>query len=123
MTCNGKKDCSTEHSQCLCKLNPILQFLASKWALEIITIIGNHEQFRFSEIEDHLRGISPTTLTRRLQEMVVEGIIQKNVFRETPPRIEYSLSQKGKLLWENLQPLLKFQILDHEEFLNQKINV
>ncbi|MHA2249011.1 MAG: winged helix-turn-helix transcriptional regulator [Candidatus Kariarchaeaceae archaeon] len=98
-------DCDGVDTQCLCKLTPLLKFLASKWVMEIISILGNHTHLRFNEIENHLQGISPTTLTRRLKELVQEGYLSKNIHAERPPRVEYGLTQKGLLLWEKLHPL------------------
>lgn len=105
---NHLYDCDGIDSQCLCKLTPLLKFLASKWVMEIISILGNHIHLRFNEIEIHLKRISPTTLSRRLQELVQEGYILKNIYAERPPRVEYCLTQKGSLLWDKLQPLSSF---------------
>ncbi|MHA2031132.1 MAG: winged helix-turn-helix transcriptional regulator [Candidatus Kariarchaeaceae archaeon] len=102
---NQLYDCDGVDTRCLCKLSPLLKFLASRWVMEIISILGNHINLRFNEIEVHLKGISPTTLSRRLQELVQEGYILKSIYAEKPPRVEYSLTRKGLLLWDKLQPL------------------
>ena len=53
-------------------------------------------QMRFCEIERALPGISPRTLSQRLEELVDHGIITKKAFAEVPPRVEYALTPKGR---------------------------
>jgi DNA-binding HxlR family transcriptional regulator len=49
----------------------------------------------FSELEDSLQGISPRTLSQRLDMLQAEGIIQKESYCDKPPRYKYSLTKKG----------------------------
>ncbi len=58
---------------------------------------------RFSTLEDSLKGISPRTLSQRLDDMELNGLITKQSFAETPPRVEYTLTNKGR----ELLPVLK----------------
>ena len=103
-------DCATIDYQCVCILNPILQLLASKWTSEIITLLGYYESLRFTKLQHHLNMVSPTTLTRRLYELVEKELIHKRQYAETPARINYSLSKKGDELWQALQPLIQFKL-------------
>jgi DNA-binding HxlR family transcriptional regulator len=45
-----------------------------------------------------MKGISPKTLSERLKELALNGVINKQAFAEIPPRVEYSLTPKGKEL-------------------------
>jgi DNA-binding HxlR family transcriptional regulator len=54
-------------------------------------------------LEHALSGISPRTLSQRLDDMEHCGLITKKSFAEVPPRVEYTLTQKGK----DLLPILK----------------
>lgn len=53
---------------------------------------------RFGQLQRSMEGISPKTLSLRLQELEKEGIISKKVFAEIPLHVEYSLTKKGKSL-------------------------
>lgn len=64
-------------------------------------IYGKHK--RFNEFLNSIEGINPKTLSIRLKEMENDGIIKRQVYNETPIRIEYCLTQKGK----ELQPILE----------------
>jgi DNA-binding HxlR family transcriptional regulator len=93
---------------CLCPLEGIINTIAKKWAILIITIIGNHETIRFSEIMQVLDGISPKTLTDLLKDLRREGLIHRNSFPEIPPRVEYSLTGDGRQLCEAIVPLVQW---------------
>ena len=53
---------------------------------------------RFCELERSLAGISPRTLSLRLRALEEQGIVERHTFPEVPPRVEYSLTQKGEAL-------------------------
>ena len=50
---------------------------------------------RFNQLERSLDGISPKTLSERLRYLEEEGIVLRQTFAEVPPRVEYSLSERG----------------------------
>lgn len=58
---------------------------------------------RFGELKKQIGDINPRTLSQRLDELERFGIITKKVFAEVPPRVEYSLTEKGK----DLVPILE----------------
>ena len=53
---------------------------------------------RFCELERSLNGISPRTLSLRLRALEEEGIVERQTYPEVPPRVEYSLTEKGRAL-------------------------
>lgn len=53
---------------------------------------------RFCELERSLAGISPRTLSLRLRALEEEGMVERHTFPEVPPRVEYSLTEKGQAL-------------------------
>ncbi len=58
----------------------------------------HHFWCRFNELKKRLGSISATSLTERLKELEQRGIVQRRVYPETPPRVEYSLTKKGREL-------------------------
>jgi DNA-binding HxlR family transcriptional regulator len=93
---------------CLCPLDGVIDTIGKKWGLLIINEIGNHGRLRYKELMSELTGISPSTLASMLKDLEKEELIQKEVFREIPPRVEYSLSARGRELREAIIPLLRW---------------
>ena len=79
-----------------------LQVIGSKWTVLVIKELLNGTM-RFGELEKTLIGISPRTFSMRLASLEKFGIIDRKVYPEVPPRVEYKLSALGK----TLEPVLK----------------
>jgi DNA-binding HxlR family transcriptional regulator len=99
----AKRDFS---NYCVCPLGGIIDLISKKWALLIINTIGNNGKLRFNRIMESLEGINPKTLSSRLKEIEQYGIIERKIFAEIPPRVEYSLTKEGKELRKAIEPLL-----------------
>jgi DNA-binding HxlR family transcriptional regulator len=93
---------------CLCPLEGIINIIAKKWAILIISIIGHQERIRFTDIAQRLDGISPKTLADVLKNLQKENLIHREAFSEIPPRVEYSLTEDGKQLCEAVLPLIQW---------------
>jgi DNA-binding HxlR family transcriptional regulator len=63
----------------------------------VIHTLGVYHPSRFNELKKRILGISATSLAERLIDLERRGIIARKVYPETPPRVEYSLTEKG---WE-----------------------
>ncbi len=79
-----------------------LQIIGDKWTGLIVRDL-THGPKRFSELEQSLTGISPRTLSQRLDSLEACAIITKQSFAEVPPRVQYALTNKG----QDLIPILK----------------
>ena len=71
--------------------------IGSKWTLLVIRDLATGTK-RFNELEKSLQGISAKTLSERLRSLEQEGILVRQAFAEIPPRVEYSLTEKGEAL-------------------------
>ena len=101
--------CTTrEDDICLCSIEGIMGILSKKWALLIISAIGNNQKLRYSELEKKLGEISPKTLADRLKELEKASLIRRESFAEIPPRVEYSLTKEGVELRNAIMPLIKW---------------
>src|SRR5579883_3312114 len=72
-----------------------LQVLGNKWTALILRDLSDGPR-RFTELERSLIGISPRTLSQRLDDLENYKVITKKAYAETPPRIEYALTPKGR---------------------------
>ncbi len=78
-----------------CPIAATAKIIAHKWTLLIVRDLMTGPK-RFSELERSLKGISPRTLSDRLSYLEEEGIIHRRNYGEIPPRVEYSLTEKGQ---------------------------
>lgn len=81
-----------------CPIGKTLDIIGTKWMFLIIRDLMLEEVMRFSELQKSMSGISPKTLSLRLRELEANNIITRKVYAEVPPRVEYSLTEKGKQL-------------------------
>ncbi len=79
--------------------------LLRTWTLPIIHALSLQEPARFNELKRRIEKISATSLAERLFELERQGIVTRKVYPETPPRVEYSLTEKGKELAAILKQL------------------
>ncbi len=82
--------------------------LTRTWTFPTIHALGLQEPARFNELKRRIDGISATSLAERLTQLEKHGVIQRKVFPETPPRVEYSLTIKGHELYSILEDLEKW---------------
>ena len=75
------------------------------WTLPVIHSLGLKEPARFNELKRRIEGISATSLAERLTELDRLGVVSRKVYPETPPRVEYSLTEKGHELKDVLEEL------------------
>jgi len=81
-----------------------LSIIGNKWTALLVMELARGNT-RFSHIESSLKGISPRTLSQRLDYLVDKSIITKKNFLEMPPRVEYKLTKKGYDLIPILQSM------------------
>ncbi|MBB3109510.1 DNA-binding HxlR family transcriptional regulator [Paenibacillus phyllosphaerae] len=81
--------------------------LSKRWTSFIVFQLLNGPM-RFVQIEQSLPNLSGKVLSDRLKELEAEGIVSRNVYPETPVRIEYSLTDKGRALTPILQEIGKW---------------
>jgi DNA-binding HxlR family transcriptional regulator len=84
-----------DHSAC--GVAKTMRIIGSKWTMLILRDLFEGTK-RFGELQKSLTGISPKTLSLRLDELERDGIITKTIYPQVPPKVEYSLTEKGKSL-------------------------
>ncbi|HBV16710.1 winged helix-turn-helix transcriptional regulator [Chryseobacterium carnipullorum] len=80
-----------------CPLGKAMSALGSKWK-PIIVLVIKDRKLRFGELAVRINVISRKVLTDQLREMQTDGLIIREEFKELPPRVEYSLTEKGLAL-------------------------
>jgi len=81
-----------------CPVTFCMQTLGGKWKPIIIYLIRKSVN-RFGMLERGIEGINKQTLTKQLREMESDGILDRKVYPEIPPRVEYSFTSYGESLF------------------------
>ncbi len=80
-----------------CAVGRVAHLLGDKWVLLIVRDLLTGCK-RFNELQKSLGAISPRTLSARLSMLEEANLIERHAFAEIPPRVEYSLTEKGQAL-------------------------
>ena len=87
-----------------CPTRRMLDLIADKWTALIIGLLADGPH-RFAALHRQIAGISEKMLTQTLRSLERDGLVQRTVFAEVPPRVEYALTPLGQTLCEPLAAL------------------
>ncbi|HLE34419.1 MAG TPA: helix-turn-helix domain-containing protein [Nitrososphaerales archaeon] len=104
-----RMDWCVENMKC-CPVDNTFRVVGKKFTVLILRDMMNFHKSRFNQFLESVEGINPKTLSVRLREMEKNGLIQRKVFPETPIRIEYYITEKGKALKPILEQMAAFSI-------------
>ena len=79
-----------------------LGLLDGKWTVDVLYLLANGKR-RYSEIYYEVGEISKKMLTRTLRQLEAHGLVDRTIYPEVPPRVEYSLTLRG---WSITEPLM-----------------
>ena len=85
------------HDSTCCSVAATAEIIGAKWTALLVHDLSEGAR-RFSELEHSCTGISPRTLSERLRVLESEGIVERRSYAESPPRVEYELTDKGEAL-------------------------
>jgi DNA-binding HxlR family transcriptional regulator len=89
----------------ICGIDAAMDVVSGKWKSLILWELDNYGVRRFGELRRGLAGVSEKMLIQHLREMEEDGLIRREVYRQVPPKVEYSLTDHGRTLNEALAPL------------------
>lgn len=93
--CNiDENDCKYESIGCN-KISQVLSIISGKWKLKLLYIIGYSETIRYGEIKRQASPITHKMLSNQLKELEADDLIIRKEYPQIPPKVEYSLSEKG----------------------------
>jgi len=95
------------HHATTCAVAACSEIIGAKWTALLVHDLSEGPR-RFSELERSCSGISPRTLAERLRALEQEGIVGRQSYAESPPRVEYSLTDKGRSLLPIIDAMREF---------------
>ena len=79
-----------------CPLHYAMSVIGGKWKVQIVCALTNAGALRYNALRAKLDGISNTVLATSLRELEADGLVHREPYSEIPPRVEYTLTPKGR---------------------------
>lgn len=98
-----------------CSLEYGLEIFGGKWKSRIICVLAEKGTLRYSEVRKEMGNITDAVLASTLKELIANEIVLRKSYDEIPPRVEYSLSEKGKSVIPILQSICRWSGAYHRE--------
>jgi DNA-binding HxlR family transcriptional regulator len=95
------------HVATTCAVAASAEIIGAKWTALLVHDLSEGPR-RFSELEHSCSGISPRTLAERLRVLEQEGMIERHSYAESPPRVEYELTGKGRAMLPIIDAMREF---------------
>ncbi len=91
-----------------CPLEYGLEIFGGKWKSRVICVLNEKKVLRYSGIRSEMLNITDAVLASTLKELIRDGIVSRKQYAEIPPRVEYSLTKKGKSVVPILQSICRW---------------
>ncbi len=90
-----------------CAVAACAEIIGAKWTALLVHDLSEGPR-RFSQLEHSCAGISPRTLSERLRALEDEGLVERRSYAESPPRVEYELTDNGEALLPIIEEMRQF---------------
>ena len=105
-----------------CPLEYGLDVFGGKWKSRIICVLADKECLRYSMIRKEMCNITDAVLATTLKELIRDGIVNRKQYDEIPPRVEYSLTEKGKSVVPILQSICHWSGIYYRETIENQMS-
>jgi DNA-binding HxlR family transcriptional regulator len=100
-----------------CPSRTVLEHVTSKWGALILLVLSEGQPVRWSELRRRAEGISEKMLAQTLRTLERDGLVHRDAQPVIPPRVDYSLTERGRELAALLLPLVEWTVVHAEEIL------
>lgn len=94
----------------LCPACGIIDRFGDKWSLRVLVLLNENGTMRFNELMKATSGISQKMLTATLRTLESHKLVNRKVYAEVPPRVEYNLTALGQSLMKPLYSLIEWTL-------------
>ena len=98
-----------------CPLEYGLAIFGGKWKSRIICVLSAKDTLRYSELRNEMKNITDAVLASTLKELIADQIVCRRSYDESPPRVEYSLTDKGRSVVPILQSICQWSGIFYKE--------
>ena len=103
-----------------CPIRNVLSRIGDKWSFLVLFTLETNSTQRFKELQRNIPDISQKMLTTTLKMLEADGLVLREAFPEIPPRVEYTLSDKGKSLLPHIDSLLAWAMENMDDIVEQR---
>jgi|SRR5574344_1279978 DNA-binding HxlR family transcriptional regulator len=103
-----------------CPIRNILSRISNKWSLLVLFTLEQSPKMRFNTLRRNIPDISQKMLTVTLRTLEQDGLIYRKAYPEVPPRVEYSLTERGQSLLPNINNLITWALKNMESILKDR---
>ena len=93
-----------------CPVRDVLSRLGDKWSMLVLITLSANGTMRFSDIHKTIADVSQRMLTVTLRTLESDGLIERKVYAEVPPRVEYCLTERGLSLIPHIKGLVDWAL-------------
>jgi len=88
-----------------CPVRNVIDRLGDKWSVLVLMLLEEAQVLRFNEIFSYIQTISQKMLSVTLKSLEADGLVQRTVYPQIPPKVEYELTERGRSLLPHLHQL------------------
>ena len=103
-----------------CPIRNVLSRIGDKWSMLVLFTLENNNSQRFKELQRNIPDISQKMLTATLKTLEGDGLVSREAFPEIPPRVEYSLTEKGQSLLPLINNLISWASENMEDIIESR---
>lgn len=93
-----EEDNATKYPIAICPIRNVVARFGDKWSLLVLLVIEGEGTVRFNELRRIIPDISTRVLSSTLKTLEADGLINRKVYAQVPPKVEYTLTETGKSL-------------------------
>lgn len=105
-----------------CPIRNVLSRVGDKWSMLVLFTLESNNNQRFKELQRNIPDISQKMLTTTLKMLESDGLMLRVAFSEIPPRVEYSLTEKGESLLPLINNLISWASDNMEDIIESRRN-
>lgn len=80
----------------ICEVHVVQRLLGKKWTILILDNLRENRVMSFNDLENSTIGVTAKLLSKRLTDLIKEGLVDKEIFQEKPLKTNYRITQKGR---------------------------
>lgn len=115
-----KRKDETESIMEICPIRNVVSRFGDKWSLLVLLVIDGKGIVRFNELGRLIPDISTRVLSTTLRTLEADGLIDRKVYAQVPPKVEYSLTEIGLSLIPLIRQLTEWAINNREKVLRHR---
>ena len=104
----------------MCPIRNILSRISDKWSMLVLYMLQEKGVIRFKELQRCIPEISQKMLTATLRTLEEDGFISRKVYAEVPPKVEYTLTDRGRSLLPHINMLIAWAIENMDGIMNDR---